>query len=546
MKLLPVWLFVYVRSGRPSAHGALFSTHLADQVDSDVNLKDAKCFPQNTQIDGDWRRQCITAPECCSERITKSATRTDGKYVFVCGCIPAGKPFKDESECCSGEASKHNPGKCGCLGPDTGPQKHQAIRKLKLNASDCCYAGPVVRDQGSSVTAGISKGYRATEFDKCGPRICTGPGASKSSGGWWMPKNAHMVGKAEADVTKGTGICCGGSKENDAGLCTCIKAGTVTNPLEQMVKDSFCCSGKFTPGTTTCGCIPDSHFLPGHGADLNDCCSKMLVPGGWEDHDVCAEAKCVKPHNQKPNKGSWCCTDKAPKNKYKNSLTNALENNWFAADWCPCVKGGTKVDEGDSDYCCSGKVDRDGKCTWISYDNPIQPDYMTADECFSGRAEYDRCLCMKPGDPKRGDLSPGDKQECCSNALSNKRCSCIFTLNRLRTGSNSTDCCSELSDGETCQCAPIGTQLKQAGVTNWDCCSETKNDGFCACVGGGEIAKAPRFCCTPPQKGKPECGCKEAGEAVPASSSASASCCSGTAKDLDGHDGHCSSVKVCS
>lgn len=540
MKLLPVWLFVTVRSGRPSSHGALFSTDLADRVDSGVDT--ATCFPQNTQIDGDWKRQCITAPECCSGRITKSATRGDNRYIFVCGCIPAGKPFNNGvSECCSGEASPKDPAKCGCLAPNTGPQQDVEFRRLKLNVSDCCHAGQIVDDTSSSTQAGIlDGGYPPSEFKKCGPRICQAPGLPRTSNMWWKPKHPEMAAKFAEEAASGTGICCGGAGAGETLLegnkvCKCIPAGTVTEPHRELVLDAFCCSGKYAPGTKTCGCIPDSQALAGFGPTKTDCCSKETKP--HEGSLYCKEQTCTRPHNQIVKKGDWCCTDK----KYTDHLTKPTDTTW-----CPCVKGGATVDAGDADYCCSGQVDRNNKCTWINYDYPIRPEYMTEDECFSGREKYHRCLCMKPGDSRRGDLSGRDRGECCSGGVYKKKCSCIAANNILRKGAIPTDCCSNLAEGDVCQCAPISSPMKETGMIAWDCCSSKSHDGFCSCVPKGVQSADPSFCCAPPHKDA-NCGCKKAGAAVPASSSATASCCSGTSKQLNttGDDGHCA-TEVCS
>jgi len=537
-----VLLFSGARAGRPNSHGKLFSTDLH----FDEEAPKAKCFPQNTQIDGDWTRQCITHDECCSGRISKSAERSSGevRYIFVCGCIPSGQPIGDSgdsSHCCSGVAQTKDPKLCGCLSPNTGPQANESMRLLPLSRTDCCHRSGVVQDKGEAARQGVSAGYDAKPFLKCGPGPCSSPGTTP-----------------EKD-----GKCCGGEEpkieikaEGATGkACGCIPAGTVVRPELEKVDGSMCCSGSYSSSeatTKTCGCIPGGQQLPGLGAEKTDCCNKALA-----DDLYCQLDECILPHQQRTAHGASCCTDpgftgsgKAPDellDKGENSPVTKVHGGKF----CGCIKGGTPIHASRAEWCCSRTV-HEGKCTWLSFQEKINTNYMKESECFSGKAnDKGECLCMKPDSPLRGDLRPDLKGECCSGRLNvAKRCSCITSRGNLRDGSDKEDCCTGLLDESetTCRCGPINlpvtdTRKALGMIPKRDCCSTEERDGFCACVKPGGKPADRGHCCA--GHNKTGCDCLRAGALVVAGNSAEDVCCSKKSKEVEDERATDCKVKVC-
>lgn len=502
MKFVPVFLLFGCRCGRPSSRGVLFSTDTIDLQSSNDDLK-SKCASVNQRIDEDWTRECLKKDECCSKTIVKSLATTwkdERKYVFVCGCISAGKKaIGGAPNCCSGRLDQKDKGKCGCILPDEGNTHHLGQTLIPLVRTDCCYlTASFPQDDNTRVPSM----YNSAVAEKCGPRIC--------------------ISKDEQPHIKET-PCCGNSSARtvkgwfygDYKLCNCLASGTRTRSKKETVVAEDCCSGHFRRGTTDCDCIQGGDILP-PGAEKTSCCNKNAVPRTGKDkieRKFCETDECKSPH-QLLLKGNRCCIEKDPKKykAYKDHTTTAKKDTFR----CPCLKGGTTlIKDEHADWCCSGKADK-GKCLFIDYDTPINHDYMTEEECFSGREANGKCLCMKPGDTRRGTLPFEEGRQCCSGGIHNGACSCVHGGSVFRKGGTTPDCCSKDSKASTCLCGGIGTtfQKKLGMKSNPDCCTKVEAGGFCACRGKDAAAATGKDdqCCGDSKDGK--CSCLADGTAV--------------------------------
>lgn len=553
MKFSHVLLLTGVICGRPNSVGVLFATDTSVSAEGEQTKT---CFEQNTQIDGDWTRQCLTEDECCSKTITQTVTLNDKgerSYVFVCGCVGYNKPHHGNvSNCCSGLAQKKRRDLCDCLKPTQAPQSQQAMRTLKLEEDDCCYEGQNTLDEGDAATRGREKGFSGAEMLKCGPRPCQAPGSFKNKIGPLLVASLWdwFTGNKTVQSIKEKGICCGGQEEDflfGAKVCKCIPFNTVTNPHLETVDSSMCCSGQYSGDTHVCGCMLGGQLLDAPGASKSDCCSG-LSDGRKDGPAECLAMTCKLPFEKKENgAGDYCCTDKQGTLKaYKDHVTTSKSNVF-----CGCIKGGVKVAENETSFCCSGRRDKDsGKCEWLSYQQKLNIDIMTEDECFSGKAEHGKCLCMGAGSDTRGDVEDKNSGECCSNSLAGNRCGCVHARNMLREGATRQDCCTRLvqdSNPNYCACGPIGCPNdKTAGmVALWDCCSTEASGGHCSCVKPNKTVREPKYCCGS-HVGK-ACQCLPPGSAVSQGHTAADVCCSGNGKAVENtkHDGHCDHIEEC-
>lgn len=536
MKFLPVVLFLGARCGRPSSHGVLFSTDTRGEAPLQEKRE---CYPQNSQIDEDWKTECITEEECCSKTIQQSATMSNGRYVFVCGCISAGKPFAhSKSDCCSGDAFAN--GTCKCINPDIGSQHHLSKRMLELNETDCCYESAIVPEEGQR------PGFPVGAFHKCGPRPCQQPGDIPAKFGWQIPLTFwQLISQSLPSIT--TMKCCGFEPTDTLDPCKCIPAGREVDERYETVEETHCCSGSYVEsgeGSTegpaaskyTCGCLPEHRPVPVElGATEDDCCTGGIIEK--EGRKYCQAKTCIRPrHRKNGGKGDFCCTDDRDGATLRNYSTHLSSGN--DKHFCPCVTGGTPVAPHHADLCCSKRI-RDGKCEFLSWGEKISLSFMNQDECFSGKAEYGRCLCMEPGSNRRGEIEFRDYYECCSAQLNKegKRCGCIANGNRFRTGGKVEYCCSGLAQAgrkEICGCGPIGVKFKEADgmKADADCCSHAARGGFCACVLPGKKPLKPAHCCG--ALNGTQCGCKRTGSSVPRGADKNV-CCSGEMKKSDTH-----------
>lgn len=560
MKLLHIAVLLSgSRGGRPNSHGVLFATDMTDDGAHSAETK--SCYTQNSQIDADWRTDCIVADECCSKKIVRTVSRTTdhkdaAEWHWVCDCIHYKEAHNNRAdECC---AKGKEDGTCGCMSPDTGPQASKMWRSLPLVEEDCCHKSTPVLDRGSTARQGKRrKGYNPAEMFKCGPRPCRKPGSTLGADEVCC-EALETTPAGNSNRRHPTHV----KKEGDQ--CDCIHNQQAVDDRLQEVQARHCCSGAFTepvdtPGIHVCGCIaPGVEFKKIHAsAEKTDCCSGRSIT---EDGvTVCQVHTCALPH-ETPKKAEACCADQAETkggeeahelNKYKDSITKS------SGKICGCIKGGVTVPNEDAAHCCSRRA-WNGKCAWISYDVPIKPSYMTADECFSGhlQGKTKKCACMRFKADTRGDLDydehPG---ECCGGAVvdmgKGPRCGCIHAPNEIRIGADATDCCSQVSDpgSNTCKCGILGSPflVDTNAKDKVDCCSGKQSGGFCTCAPYPEATDA-KYCCGKKHDGH-NCVCLKDGHLTTGDTEAerNSKCCSHTssliaAHDHDGHD-HCEKYK---